>query len=157
MTEDKKSRLPTNAPVSDDKSSIDSLLLHTTTESEGDFFSVDADDGPSNSQSPYYKIPSPSQPSPPNTSQEGDQAEPKRKYQRKQWPEAVWGKGNGGKMKRVKLNKLNRQLYALTLGPQPIPPMDRKISKKRMCFNYNQYKRSLCENGDMSLQIMTVG
>ena len=36
------------APVSDDKSSVDYLLGHPPTESEGDFFSDDAYDGPLN-------------------------------------------------------------------------------------------------------------
>ena len=74
-----------------------------------------------------------------------------------QWSEEVWERGKYGKMKRLELNKLNRQLYDLTFGPQTIPPMDQKMSKKRMCLNYNQYKHSLCDNGDMLLHNMTVG
>ena len=61
-----------------------------------------------------------------------------------------------GKMKRVELNKLNRHIYALTFGPQTIPPMNQKTSRKRMHLNYKQYKHSLCENGNMSLHIMIV-
>ena len=60
-------------------------------------------------------------------------------------------------MKRVEFNKLNRQLYELTFGPQTIPPMAQKMSKKNIRLNYNQYRSSLCENGDMSMQIMTDG
>ena len=60
------------APVSDNESSVDYLLGHPPIESEGYFFSDDADDGPSNSPYPVYKITSTSKPSPPNTSQEGD-------------------------------------------------------------------------------------
>ena len=62
-------RPPTGAPISYNKSSIDYLLGHPPTESELDFVSDDADDGMYNSPSLAYKIPSLSQPSPPNTSQ----------------------------------------------------------------------------------------
>ena len=96
LKEDNYARPPTSTPVSDNESSVHSLLVHTPTESEGDFFSDDSDDGPSSYPSHASNIPSLSQTSPPNTYQEGDisregyQAEPKRKYQRKQWPKAVW-------------------------------------------------------------------
>ena len=59
-------------------------------------------------------------------------------------------------MKRVELNKLNRQLYALTFGPKTVPPMAQKMSKKKMRLNYKQYKRSLQENGDRALQNMSL-
>ena len=59
-------------------------------------------------------------------------------------------------MKHVELNKLNRQLYALTFVMDNIPPIDQKMSKKRMRLNYKQYKRSLRYNYDMLLQSMTV-
>ena len=77
------------ALVSDNTSSVDYLLGHPPTESEGYFVSDNANGGSPDSPSPAYNIPLPSQHSPPNTSQEGDiyqegnQAEPKRKYQRK--------------------------------------------------------------------------
>ena len=51
---------------------------------------------------------------------------------------------------------MNRQIYALTLGPQNIEPMDQKMSRKRVCLNYKQYKYIICENGDILLQIMMV-
>ena len=85
LTEDNDTRTPTGAPVSDNNAIVDSLLVHPPTESEGDFFSNDADYEPSNYPYPASKIPSKSQPSPPNTSQEGDislegaQVEPNRK------------------------------------------------------------------------------
>ena len=60
-------------------------------------------------------------------------------------------------MKRLELNKLNMQLNALTFGPQTILPIDHSMAKKRMCLICKQYKSSLSENGDMSLQSMTVG
>ena len=60
-------------------------------------------------------------------------------------------------MKRVKLNKFNRQIYALTFIPQTIPPMAQKMSKKMMHLNYKCYKRCLRENGDMLLKSMMVG
>ena len=56
----------------------------------------------------------------------------------------------------MELNKLNWNLYALTFGPQTIPPISQKISKNRMSLTYNHYKRSLCKNGDMLLQRMMV-
>ena len=86
---DNGARPPAGDLVSDDKSSADSLLGHTPTELEGGFFSDNSDAGSPDSLSPVSNIPSPSQTSPPNTSQEGDisrevaQAEPKHKYQRK--------------------------------------------------------------------------
>ena len=87
---------------------------------------------------------------------EGSQSEPKRKYQHKKCPQAVWERFSDGKMKRVELNKFNRQLFALTFSMQTIPPMDHKMPKKMMHFNYKQYKRSLRDNGDMLLNSMTV-
>ena len=118
LTEDNDFRPPAGAPVYDDKSGVDSLLVHPPTELEVDFVSDDADDSTSNYPYPASKIPSLSQPSPPNNSQEGGisqegaQAENKRKYQRKQWSEAIWGRGKNGKIKCVELNKFNRQIYA---------------------------------------------
>ena len=46
LTEDNNAGPPTGTPVSSDKSIVDYLLGHPTTESEGDFVSDDADDGP---------------------------------------------------------------------------------------------------------------
>ena len=80
----------------------------------------------------------------------------KRKYQRKQFPEAVWGRGNDNKIKRVELNKLNRQLYDLTFVPQTIPIMTHKMSKNNIRLNYKHYKHSISDNGYMSLQSMAV-
>ena len=57
----------------------------------------------------------------------------------------------------MELNKLNRNIYALTFGPRTIPPMAQKMSKKIMRLSYKQYKRSLCNNDDMSLHSMVVG
>ena len=91
-TKDNNVRPPTGAPVSDDNSIVDYLLGHRHIESQGYFVSDDSYDGSPNSPSPYSNISSPSQPSPPNNSKEGDisregaQAEPERKFQRKQWP-----------------------------------------------------------------------
>ena len=86
---DNDSNLPTGDPVYEDESSVDSLMVHPPTESEGYFVSDNADYGSPNSPYPVYIIPSLSQPSPSNTFQEGDislegaQSEPKCKYQRK--------------------------------------------------------------------------
>ena len=57
------------SPVFEDDSSIDYLLGNPPTGTEGYFVSDDADDINSNSPSTASKIPSPSQPSSPNTSQ----------------------------------------------------------------------------------------
>jgi len=65
---------------------------------------------------------------------------PKSKKTLKHWPAAVWERGSNGKLKRVALNKLNRQLYALTFGLQTIPSMAQKMSKKKTWLNYTQYK-----------------
>ena len=67
-TKDNYARPPTGAPVSDEKSSVHYSLGHSLTESERDFVSGHADDGPSNYLSPASKIPLRSHPSPPNTS-----------------------------------------------------------------------------------------
>ena len=139
---------PIGAHVSDDESSIDSLLEHPTTESEGDF------DSPND-----IPQPSPSSPTLPwNASPEGDTSPEgaKSKRTRKQWPEAVWERGSDGKMKRVELSKLNRDLYHLTFGPQTVPPMAQKLSKKKKRLNYKQYKRILREHGDMGLHRMSL-
>ena len=101
-TKDNGTRPHKGAPVSDEESSVDYLLGHTTTKSQGDFVSDDADDGPPNYQYPddaddgppnylslASNIPSPPQNSSTNTSQEGDisrqgaQSNPKHKYQQK--------------------------------------------------------------------------
>ena len=126
---------PTGTHVSYNESSIDSLLEHPTTESEGDF------DSPND-----ILQPSPSSPTLPwNASPEGDTSPEgaKSKRTRKQWPEAVWERGSDGKMKRVELSKHNRDLYHLMFGPQTVPPMAQKMSKKKKRLNYKQYKRSL--------------
>ena len=47
-TKDNDYRPPTGPPASDDELSVDSLLGHIPTESEGYFVSDDADDGPTN-------------------------------------------------------------------------------------------------------------
>ena len=143
------------------------MLEHPSTESEVDFVSDNYDDELPNFSSPDSNIPSLSQPSPQNTSkevgisQEGDQSEPKHKYQRKcqrkQWPKLVWKRGSDGKMKCVELKKNNRHIYALTFGTHTILPMVHKFSKKRMRFNYKQYKRSISDNGNILLQSMPVG
>ena len=57
----------------------------------------------------------------------------------------------------MELNKLNRQIYTLTFGPQTVPPMAQKMSKNRMRLNYKQYKFSIHEKSDMLMQIIKVG
>ena len=72
LTDYSDAKPPTGVPVSDDESTVDSLLGYPPTESGGDFLCDDADDEPSDSPSLGSNIPSPSQPSPPNNFQEGD-------------------------------------------------------------------------------------
>jgi hypothetical protein len=149
----------TGAPISDDESCDSSVRLPS--ESEGDLIDL-TDEGPPGSPPPAPTISQPSQPLLLNSSPEGDSshegapAVPRCKYTCKQWPEAVWERGRDGKMKRVESNKLNRQLYALTFGPKTAPPLAQKMSKKKMCLNYKQYKRSLQENGGRALQNMSL-
>ncbi len=57
---------------------------------------------------------------------------------------------------RLELNKLNRELFALTCGPQNPPPKAKKLSKKRKRLNYKQYKLLLRDQGDTSLNKMRV-
>ena len=101
---------PIGAPVSDDEPSFDSQLGHQSKESEKYVVSDNADYSLPDYPYPDSNIPSPSQTSPPNNSQEGDisregdQSYPKHKYQRKQCPKSVWEKGSDEKMKLVELN-----------------------------------------------------
>ena len=80
LTKDIDARSPTVAPIYDDESSVHYSLEHSPKEEDRDFISGDADYGSSNYPYPASKIPLPSQASPPNTSQEGAQADPMRKY-----------------------------------------------------------------------------
>ena len=57
----------------------------------------------------------------------------------------------------MEFNKFNRQIYTLAFGPQAIPPMAQKMSRKRMRLNYKQYNHILRGNGDMLLKSMIVG
>ena len=83
----------TGASISDDESCDSSVGIPS--ESEGDLINL-TDEGPPGSPPPAPNISQPSQPSPLNTSPEGDispegaPAMRKRKKAPKQWPEAVW-------------------------------------------------------------------
>ena len=149
----------TGAPISDDESSDDDSLLddNPPTESEGDNVTFVDDDGPPDTPPPAPNISTnspegdPSQPTTLITSPEGD-ASREGAQRRKKYPKAVWERGSDGKLRRVDLSKVNRQLYALTFGPHTTPPMAKKLSKKRMRLNYKKYRRHLRVEGDRTLQ-----
>ena len=63
----------------------------------------------------------------------------------KEYPPAVWRRGADG-----------NNMFALTFGQQEIPPMAQKMSKKRQCLNYKQYRCSIKRSGDMALMSLTL-
>ena len=52
------------------------------------------------------------------------------------------------------MDKLNRDIFTLTVGKKTIPPMALKLSRKRQRLNYKQYRRGLRDDGDASLSMM---
>ena len=52
------------------------------------------------------------------------------------------------------MDKLNRDIFTLTVGKKSIPPMAMKLSRKRQRHNYKQYCRGLRDDGDASLSMM---
>lgn len=52
--------------------------------------------------------------------------------------------------------KLNRDIFTLTLGPRLIPARALILSKKKKKIKFKQYRRTLKENGDESLSMMTM-
>jgi hypothetical protein len=54
------------------------------------------------------------------------------------------------------LDKLNRDIFTLTVGKKTIPPMAMKLSRKRQRLNYKQYRRELRDDGDASLSMMAL-
>jgi len=54
------------------------------------------------------------------------------------------------------LDKLNRDIFTLTVGKKTIPPMAMKLSRKRQRLNYNQYRHELRDDGDASLSMMAL-
>ena len=79
------------------------------------------------------------QPTPQYTSPQVDtnhEGSPKRvPGQHKQWPETVWGR-HYGKLRRVAVNKLNYEVYALTFGPHHMPAQENNQSKNSKRFYY---------------------
>ena len=81
-------------------------------------------------------------------------------------PNYVWKTGASGSLAKfnlwafrrsmTKLDKLNRDIFTLTLGKKTIPPMAMKLSRKRQRLNYKQYRRSLRDDGDASLSMMAI-
>ena len=54
------------------------------------------------------------------------------------------------------LNKLKREVYALTFGPHHIPAQANNLLNKKKRLNYKQYEFHLNESGDMALNIMHI-
>jgi hypothetical protein len=54
------------------------------------------------------------------------------------------------------MGKLNREMFALTLGSKQIPPYANTMSKKKKTLKYQQYRRSLHSRGDRALQLMLI-
>ena len=63
----------------------------------------------------------------------------------KEYPPAVWRRGADG-----------NNMFALTFGQQEIPPMARKMSKKRQRLNHKQYRRSIKRYGDMAFNVFDI-
>ena len=57
---------------------------------------------------------------------------------------------------RREYKTLNRDIFALTFGHHDIPPMAKKMSKKRMRLNYKQYLASFRRSSDMALMTLTL-
>jgi hypothetical protein len=54
------------------------------------------------------------------------------------------------------MGKLNREIFALTLGSKQIPPYANTMSKKKKALKNHQYQRSLQSRGDRALQLMLI-
>ena len=54
------------------------------------------------------------------------------------------------------MDKLNRDIFTLTVGKKTIPPMAMKLSRKRQRLNYKQYRCELRDDGDASLSMMAL-
>ena len=157
-------RVPEGAHISDDEESVDSSV-GPLSESEGEIFERDGspqrDDDVARTPPPPPLNSAPEgatapQPHPPEQASEG--AGPRTSRRRpKKWPSPAWERDkDSGKLRRLELNKLNRELFALTCGPQNPPPKAKKLSKKRKRLNYKQYKLLLRDQGDTSLNKMRV-
>ena len=56
----------------------------------------------------------------------------------------------------TRLDKLNRDIFTLTVGKKFIPPMALKLSKKQQRLKYKQYRRGLHDNRDAVLSMMAL-
>jgi len=52
------------------------------------------------------------------------------------------------------LDKLNRDIFTLTVGKKTIPLMAMKFSRKKQRLNYKQYRCGLRDDGDALLSMM---
>ena len=156
--------VPEGAHISDDEESVDSSV-GPLSESEGEIFKRDGspqrDDDVARTPPPPPLNSAPEgatapQPHPPEQASEGAGPHTSRRRPKK-WPSPAWERDkDSGKLRRLELNKLNRELFALTCGPQNPPPKAKKLSKKRKRLNYKQYKLLLRDQGDTSLNKMRV-
>ena len=166
--------VPDGALISDDED--DSLIADADTESEGDFGGDNAGD---DNVGPEVNIPNEGAQDSNNfaTDSEGRRRSTRSRVpidrlvpganNIKSYPETVWKSDADGKLERfnlwtyqrslTKLAKLNRDIFTLTLGPRQIPPQALILmSRKKKRLKFKQYRRTLKENGDESLSMMTM-
>jgi hypothetical protein len=165
--------VPDGALISDDD---DDSFISNDTESEGDFGGGDNDDD--DVGSPEVNIPNEGAQGPNNFATDGEgrrrSTRTKKAIDRlvpgantiKSYPETVWKSDADGRLERfnlwtyrqslTKLAKLNRDIFTLTLGPRLIPARALILSKKKKKIKFKQYRRTLKENGDESLSMMTM-
>jgi hypothetical protein len=142
--------VPGVAPISDN-GSVDSSLFSRASESEGDIWgNNNYDDDASNAHEGANLVPPDFdgnegvQPTP-NITPAPEGAHRRTRGKAKEYPPAVWCRGADG-----------NNMFALTFGQQEIPPMAQKMSKKRQCLNYKQYRCSIKRSGDMALMSLTL-
>jgi len=147
---DDAGKVPGVAPISDD-GSVDSSLFSRASESEGDIWgNNNYDDDASNAHEGANLVPPDFdgnegvQPTP-NITPAPEGAHRRTRGKAKEYPPAVWCRGADG-----------NNMFALTFGQQEIPPMAQKMSKKRQCLNYKQYRCSIKRSGDMALMSLTL-
>ena len=171
--------VPEGAPVSDDDSDVSSVYsVHS--EPEGEFRDDFDDDGFIHVPEPPPAPNILNEGAGPNVVPEGDDSMQapegapippapnlgrRTRGPARQYPPAKWIRGDDGKLERVNfcelkrlkaLGRLNRDMFALTLGTKQIPPGAHTMSKKKRRLKYKQYRRSLQSNGDRALQMMSL-
>ena len=154
---------------SEDDSSVESMI----SESEGDVEGNNKFDNNDNFPPPM-QVPEGAPPAAPNINDGPrrstrekkpiDRFVPGAKNIRDSCPNYVWKSGADGSLERLnlwtfrrsltKLDKLNRDIFTLTVGKKSIPPMAMKLSRKKQRLNYKQHRRGLRDDADASLSMM---